>query len=127
MKALVGGSTQRNAITAAIVSAAQASVAMTIPRSSPRTRPRVRFAIPPAARRALLRGCNAPGAGHDDRFVRHVVVTAVAAGLDRGDRVDDVHAVGDAAEYRVSRATTPRVEECVVDEVDEELRRRAVR
>src|SRR5205085_7595109 len=57
----------------------------------------------------------------------HVLVAATIRGRDLGDLVDDVHAGGDLAEHGVAVVRRARmVEEIVVDEIHEELRRRAV-
>src|SRR5262245_35974402 len=127
MNAVNGGSIQRSATTVATVSAAHAATTSSAARSSRRANP-PRFVMPPdpPASRSGLVGLDLR-AQYDDRFRRHVVVAAAPPGLDRGDRVDDVHSVGDAAKHRVTGAAAARVEKRVVDEVDEELRRRAVR
>src|SRR5471032_1565456 len=73
------------------------------------------------------------GVGQRDRFDdhvfdRHVRVHAAAAGLDLADRVDDVGAVDDFAEHGVAPAVLAWiVEEAVVLDVDEELRRGRMR
>jgi len=135
MKAVVGGSIQRIATTDATVTAAHASTASTSARHSrPNGRLR-RFAI------GRCQDGDAAGVGSDrsggrrdspralhlDRRDGHVLVTRLVAGLDRGNLVHDVHALGHAPEHRVARAAAARVEERVIDEVDEKLRRRAVR
>src|SRR5882672_1393847 len=63
---------------------------------------------------------------HDDRVDRNVVETAPPAGLDRGDLVDHVHAVGDARKNGVTEVAARVIEKVVVLQVDEKLRGRAV-
>ena len=56
----------------------------------------------------------------------HIFVGSALAGGDLGHRVDDVHSLNHATEYGVAeacRCLVPMVEEIVVRQVDEELRR----
>ncbi len=63
---------------------------------------------------------------HDDRLDRHVVEPAPPPGLDRGNLVDDVHALGDASEHGVAEIAARVIEKIVVLQIDEELGGRAV-
>src|ERR1700722_5856862 len=71
-------------------------------------------------------GGNSLDALHDHRIHRDIVAAAPAAGLDRRDLIDDVHAVGDAREYGVAEVAARVVEKVVVLQIDEELRGGAV-
>src|ERR1700722_19537341 len=71
-------------------------------------------------------GGNSLDALHDHRIHRDIVEAAPAAGLDRRDLIDAVHAVGDAREYGVAEVAARVIEKVVVLQVDEELRGRAV-
>src|SRR5574343_1680680 len=66
----------------------------------------------------------------DDRRRRNVLVITLVAGRHGGDLVDDIHAVDDLAEHRVTVAALDRGaenEESVVLQVDEELHAGRVR
>ena len=53
-------------------------------------------------------------------------MTATIAGSDSGDNIDNVHTVADLTKYRVTKVSAAMVEEVVIVQVDEELRRSAV-
>src|SRR5688572_26865988 len=113
MKALYHGSIQRMAITGNAVTASTATNARVTHRAI--RRPNFFF--------TLLAG----SLGDDDVGRRHVLMARTRGRGDRGDLVDDVHAGGDLAEHGIAVVRRARVvEETVVDEIDEELRRGAV-
>src|SRR6185437_15498901 len=65
-------------------------------------------------------------AGDHDVVLRHVLVESRGSGSDGGDAIDDRRSVDDATEHAVAVALRTRtlvVEERVVGDVDEELRR----
>src|SRR5678815_4550950 len=114
MKALYHGSIQRMATTGSAV-ARKAAITPTIShRASRRRQPFFTLFL---GRRL----------GDHDVGRRHVLVAGTIRGRDLGDLVDDVHAGGDLAEYRVTVVGRPTViEEVIVDQVHEELRSGAV-
>src|SRR5271154_463879 len=118
MNAVYGGLIQRSDTTASTLAAAQNTTSQRAARAS-----RLKN-DPPLATPAS--GGNAPYALHDDRLDRYIVETALAAGLDRSDLVDDVHSLGDAREDGVAEVAARMIEEVVVLQIDEELRGRAV-
>jgi hypothetical protein len=63
---------------------------------------------------------------HHHLIDRHVAVAATPRGRNRGDGIDDVHARDHATEHRIAVIAGLVVQEVVVDQIDEELRRRAV-
>src|ERR1700722_15602610 len=118
MNALKGGLIQRRLSTASTLPAMQSTTSHTTTRSS-----RVKI---DRLRATQASGRNSLDALHDDRIHRDIVEAAPAAGLDRRNLVDDVHAVGDAREYGVAEVAARVIEEVVVLQIDEELRGRAV-
>src|SRR5229473_2820304 len=118
MKAVTGGLIQRSEAAAMMLAAIQATTSHTIARSS---RPaNDLFCATPRL------GGYSPYALHDDRVDRDIVETAPPAGLDRGDLVDHVHAIGDARKNGVAEVPARVIEELVVFQIDEKLRGRAI-
>src|ERR1700722_15112113 len=118
MKAMKGGLIQRSDPTARTLAATPTTTNHTIARISRPTNDLF------CATRALS-GCSAH-ALHDDRVDRNIVEAAPPAGLDRGDLVDHVHAVGNAGEHGVAEVAARGIEKIVVLQIDEKLRGRAV-
>ncbi len=73
-------------------------------------------------------GSRALGLFDDDRIVRHVLMARLVTGRHRLDLIHHIHATDHLAEDCVTPAVLPRiVEEAVVPDIDEELRRSGVR
>src|SRR4030081_3922673 len=115
MKAVTGGLIQRTDATAMTLAAIQSTTSQTIARSSRPANDRFFCAT------RALNGYS-PYALHDDRVDRNVVEAAPAAGLDRGDLVDHVHAFGDACKYCIAEVSARMIEKVVVLQIDEKLR-----
>src|SRR6188474_397092 len=114
MNALYHGSIQRMATTGNAVTRKAAASPMSVHRTS--RRPRVFFTL------LLSRRL---GDGHIRG--RHVLMARARGGRHLRNLVDDVHARGDLAEYRVTVVRRAgMIEETVVHQVDEELRGGAV-
>src|SRR6188508_2037690 len=107
MKAEVGGSTHLSISTVPALTTSHAA-------STPATRRSARRARP--GRAAGLAGTliNASGRLDRDRLGRHVLVAALVAGLDRGDRVHDLHPGVDPAEHGIAVVAGLVVQELVV-------------
>src|SRR3984957_2577901 len=118
MKAMKGGLIQRSDPTARTLAATPTTTNHTIARISRPTNDLF------CATRALS-GCSAH-ALYDDPVDRNIVEAAPPAGLDRGDLVDHVHAVGNAGEHGVAEVAARVIEKIVVLQIDEKLRGRAV-
>src|ERR1700734_234591 len=105
MNAVYGGSTHRNNSTARMLAAMQIPTSHAIARNNRPT------SDPLRATRAL--SGDSPHALHDDGIDRDIVEAALAAGLDRGDFVDHIHAVGHACEYGVAEVAARVIEKVV--------------
>src|SRR5262245_16955793 len=119
MKAEIGGLTHLSISTVPALTTTQAA-------STPTTRRSARRASPGRAAGPAGSLLNASSRLDRDRLGRHVLVAALVAGLDRGNRIHDFHARIDAPEHGVTVVARLVVEEVVVDQVDEELRGGAV-
>src|SRR5579863_5273622 len=94
MNAVNGGSIQRSDSTHRTLAASSAASSTRIARNN-RPRNDLFCATPTSFSQT-------PHALHDDRLDGHVVEAALAAGFDRGDLVDDVHAFGHLGEHGVA-------------------------
>src|SRR6202789_1879881 len=118
MNAVKNGLIQRRDTTARMLPTTQIAISPTIDRAS---RPKNDLF---GATRAS--GGYSPYALHDHGLDRDIVEAALAAGLDRRNLVDDVHAFSYPRENGVAKVAARVIEEVVVLQVDEELRGCAV-
>src|SRR5271156_6322127 len=118
MNAVKNGLIQRRDTTARMLPTTQIAISHRIDRAS-----RPKNDLFGATR---VSGGYSPYALHDHGLDRDIVEAALAAGLDRRNLVDDVHALGYPRENGVAEVAARVIEEVVVLQVDEELRGRAV-
>src|ERR1700739_321521 len=127
MKALVSGRRPRSSTTGVSVSRSQASSAMPRYLSSRLPRPpraactREPAVTPARGRRSGL--LHAPGRHDHPVLERCVLISPAPAGGNARDFVDDIQAGRDAAENGVAIVARTGIEEGVVGQIDEALRR----